>query len=155
MSHEAWSRTWAWLFPLTYVLHATEEYACGETFPAWISRIAGVHFTATNFLCLNGIAMAAMIGAVWLARARDDCRWLLTTLATVIAVNGAAHVIGSLATRSYSPGVVTGACLWLPLGLAVLRSAWSSQPRDRFAHGVALGFAAHAVVSLSVWLSGT
>ncbi len=152
MTRQARSRTWAWLFPLTYVLHATEEYACGETFPVWISRILGVHFTATGFLWLNGVAMAAMIGVVWLAQARDDLRWLLTTLATIITVNGAAHVLGSLASRSYSPGVVTGTFLWLPLGIAVLRSAWHHRPHDRFALGVVTGFAAHAAVSLSVCL---
>lgn len=134
-----------WWFPATYALHAAEEFCTGETFPVWISRFAGVHFTATAFLWLNGIAMAVMLLAA--AGAARGVRWLAVTLATVVAINGTAHLVGSLATWTWSPGVVTGTLLWLPLGLSTLVHARRALPRRTLLGAAALGFAAHAVVS--------
>lgn len=133
-------------FPATYLLHATEEYCCGETFPAWISRLAGVHFTAEGFLWLNGIAMVAMLIAARLA-ALPRTRWLLAALATVVVINAMAHLVGSLATWSYSPGVVTGTLLWLPLGATTLHRARTELSRRGLFGGVAAGILAHAAVS--------
>lgn len=133
-------------FPATYLLHATEEYCCGETFPAWISRLAGVHFTAEGFLWLNGIAMVAMLVAARLA-ALPRTRWLLAALATVVVINAMAHLVGSLATWSYSPGVVTGTLLWLPLGATTLHRARTELSRRGLCGGIAAGILAHGAVS--------
>lgn len=136
-----------WAFPATYLLHATEEYCCGETFPVWISRLAGAHFTAAAFLWLNGIAMLLMLGAAWLATRGTRARSLAIALATVVTINGLAHVAGSLATWSYSPGVVTGALLWLPLGVLTLHRAHQQCTRRELIAGTLLGVLAHAAVS--------
>jgi hypothetical protein len=140
----------AWWFPASYVAHAAEEYCCGETFPVWISRLAHVQFTATAFLWLNGIALGAMIVAAWFAARHERFRLLATTLATIVTINGTAHVVGSLATAGYSPGVVTGAFWWLPLGVVTLRRSRGEVARGAFAAGIALGVVAHAVVSAVV-----
>lgn len=137
----------AWWFPATYVVHATEEYCCGDTFPVWISRLAGVDFTATAFLWLNGIALAAMVAAAWLAGAHEPRRWLVVTLATIVVINGLAHAVASVVTRTYSPGVVSGTIVWLPLGAVTLRRGARELPRRAIAGGIALGVLAHAVVS--------
>ncbi|MBL8751599.1 MAG: HXXEE domain-containing protein [Planctomycetes bacterium] len=141
-----------WWFPATYLLHATEEYCTGETFPVWISRLANVHFTAAAFLWLNGIAMAAMLLAA--GAATRGVRWLATTLATVVTINGAAHFVGSFATWTWSPGVVTGSLLWLPLGVTTLVRTRRELPSRTFAGAAALGFAAHAIVSGVVLCTG-
>lgn len=137
----------AWWFPASYVLHATEEYSCGDTFPVWISRLAGVDFTATAFLWLNGIALAAMVAAAWFATHHERLRALVVTLAAIVVINGTAHVVASLATWTYSPGVISGTVVWLPLGVVTLRRGARELPRRAFAGGVALGVFAHAVVS--------
>ncbi|MCC7395853.1 MAG: HXXEE domain-containing protein [Planctomycetes bacterium] len=139
-----------WCFPVSYVAHATEEYCCGETFPAWISRFAHVHFTNLNFLWLNGVALVLMVVAAWLASHRERLRLLIVTLATIVAVNGTAHIIGSIATASYSPGVVTGTAFWLPLGVMTLRRSRRELTRGTFAAGITLGVVAHALVSAIV-----
>lgn len=141
-------RPWcAWWFPISYVAHATEEYCCGETFPVWISRLAHVHFTAEAFLWLNWIALAVMVAAAWLATHHDRLRLLVVTLATIVAINGTAHVVGSIATWSYSPGVVTGALWWLPLGAVTLRRSCRELPRHALVIGAAMGVLAHGIVS--------
>lgn len=150
-SHTAcWRGLW---FPVSYLAHATEEYCCGETFPAWISRVAQVQFTNSAFLWLNGIAFVAMLAAAWLANSTERWRPLNVTLAVVVVVNGSAHVVGSVVTASYSPGVVTGASWWLPLGILTLRRSWRELARGRFVAGAAGGLLAHAAVSGIVLLS--
>ncbi len=142
-----------WLFPLSYVAHATEEYYCGDTFPAWISNVAGVHFTAAAFLWLNGTAFALMLAAAWLVTRAARPHPLMATLATIVVINGSAHAIGSILTSSYSPGLVTGTLVWLPLGAVVLRYESRELPRRAYAFGIALGAFAHAVVTAIVMTS--
>ena len=60
--------------------------------------------------------------------------------------NGFGHLAGSAVTRSYSPGAVSGACLWAPLGLVALRRSRRSLTRRDRRRGLAAG----ALVSVSV-----
>lgn len=143
---------WPWLFPLTYLLHGLEEYTCGETFPVWISRLARVEFTSHAFLVLNALALAAMVAAVSLAITKPRLRWLLAALGVIVAVNGALHALGSLVTRSYSPGLLTGVLLWLPLGVLTLGECRRSLSVAALRLGILAGIVAHAAVSACVLL---
>ena len=142
-----------WLFPVSYVAHAAEEYWCGDTFPTWISDIAGVHFTAASFLWLNGTALALMLAAAWRVTRAGRPHLLVATLATIVVVTGTAHAAGSILSSSYSPGLVTGILLWMPLGGWALRYESRELPRRAYACGVALGVFAHAVVTTIVLTS--
>lgn len=150
---DSWAARSLWLFPVTYALHAAEEYCCGETFPVWISRLGNVQFTPTAFLWLNGIAMLVMVGAVGLGMRQLAGGWPAAALATVTVINAIAHLAGTIATWTYSPGVITGTVLWLPLGLAMLRAGWRGLGRRHFAAGVLLGILAHGIVSGIVLLA--
>ncbi len=139
---------WVWLFPLTYLVHIAEEFWGGVGFYRWIARIAGAELSAQTFLNLNAafwIVMTALVTiAVW-TRAAD---WLIVGLGAVVLINGSAHTLGSIITQSYSPGVVSGLCLWIPLGVWTLRRAWRELARTTFYAGVFAGFALHVLVFL-------
>ena len=135
-----------WLFPATYVAHILEEWFGG--FVAWFARVTGEGLTEGTFLRLNFAALAGMTLGVWLARRFGRMRWLLVGFGAVTAVNGAAHVAASLATRSYSPGVVSGALLWLPLGFVAIRAGRASLTRRSFVAGLVVGALMHAAVTL-------
>lgn len=138
-----------WLFPLTYVLHLGEEYWGGEGFPAWLSRLADVSFTKQEFVTLNSFALVLMtIGATLIYR--HTWRWLLVALAGVVLINSALHLVSSVLTWTYSPGLVTGVLLWLPLGLATLIRQWPLASRRSFKLGLTLAFGLHVIVS---WLA--
>jgi hypothetical protein len=142
----------AWLFPLTYALHLAEEYWGGEGFPSWLSRMAGVSFTNQEFMVLNSMALVLMIlGATLIYRL--TWRWLLVALAGVVFLNGALHLIFSLLTWTYSPGLVTGGLLWLPLGAVTMYRQWSRASRRSYSIGVVLALGLHAVVSLLALLA--
>lgn len=104
-------------FPLSYAFHVIEEAWGGETFPVWASRLSGTSFTREEFIVLNGAAFAAMCLAVAAASQWPRARCIVVpTLGTIVAGNGALHVVASLWSGTYSPGVVSGVLLWLPLG---------------------------------------
>ena len=153
LTHDSGLRTrdlsrWGWLFPATYCVHSFEEWRGGEGFPAWFSRVMGAELTVERFLALNAYALAGMTLGVVLAMLFRQMRWLLAGFGAVVLINGFAHVAASAATRSYSPGVISGALLWLPLGAWTLAAARRSLSRRDFGVGLAAGVLMHAAVTL-------
>ncbi len=137
-------RFWPLLFPLTFAAHITEEYAGG--FPVWAARWLGFHLSTSGFLELNATAWVLMLCAT--VAASIGPRWLVVPFATATFVNGCAHVLATVLTLTYSPGVITGATLWIPLGAFTLLRAFQRLPRDRFWAGVAVGIVLHGLVVL-------
>jgi Protein of unknown function with HXXEE motif len=130
---------WLWLFPASYALHITEEGFAGEGFYRWIGRVSGREVSPGVFAGMNLAYEAAMIAVVRRALAREDAAWVVPALGTVTAMNGIGHLAGSAATRSYSPGVVSGVGVWVPLGLfAVIRSR-QLLPRPVWRRGITAG----------------
>lgn len=141
---------WVWLFPATYVLHIVEEYRGG--FYVWLSRVAGVDLSREDFLAINAAALVVMTGGIALAWA-GVAPWLVAAFATIVTVNGLLHLGGSLLTQSYSPGVITGTLLWLPLGIYTLGRARRDLSRRQLAAGVSAGVLLHGLVSLIALMS--
>jgi Protein of unknown function with HXXEE motif len=124
-----WRGLWPLLFPVTYLVHFAEETWGG--FVPWSARYLGFHLTVERFLGLNAVAWVGMLILGIAASLGEKTRWLVVPLATAVLLNGVAHLGASLATGIYSPGVISGVVLWVPLGAIVLRRAWL-----RIRHGV-------------------
>jgi len=140
---------WIWLFPITYLIHASEEYWGGEGFYTWFSKLTGANFTAHDFLIVNSIAWCMMVGAIVLVAASPNFRVLLVALGGIILLNALLHVTLSAVTRSYSPGAVSGLLCWAPLGIYTLRREWRELPHATFGAGIAIALGLHAVVTFS------
>lgn len=98
-------------FPLSYALHVSEEAWCGETFPVWASRLSGALFTREEFIVLNGVAFAMMcIAAAGASRWPLARQIVVPALGTIVAGNGALHVIASLLPGTYSPALFPAHC---------------------------------------------
>ena len=143
---ESFIGSWVWLFPLSYLVHITEEYL-GD-FPRWISRIWGVETSSANFLSWNGAALALMTVSVLVVLKTRSFRWLIVAFGTSVLINALAHLLGTIVTGSYSPGLVSGLVLFLPLGAVTLRRAWVGINRRTFRVGVIVGLLMHAAVVL-------
>ena len=136
-----------WLFVAAYAVHLLEEFFGG--FPGWLALVAGRPLPVRDFLIINAIGFGAMSAAARLSTTRESLGWLAIAIATVAAVNGLLHLFGSLLTGTYSPGLITGVVLYLPLGQLALLRAWHQAPASFFQRGVAAGLAAHGVVILA------
>lgn len=140
--------SWPLLFPLTYLIHIAEEYFAAEGFPEWSARYLNFRLTPERFLELNGIAWIAVCMASLIVLWRASARWVLVPLATVTAINGCAHAVASIATMSYSPGVISGVMLWIPLGVFTLRRGYQDLSSRLFWMGIGVGIVLHGVVTV-------
>lgn len=143
---------WVWLFPLAYGLHIAEEYWLH--FPDWVSHLSQAFVSNTQFLVLNGVFWFLMIVTVVAIRARTSLAWLIATLATILVINAALHLLGSLVTRTFSPGSITAAFLYLPLALYAFRQILPWIARDIAVRAVGLGAAIHVGVLFLVAYPG-
>lgn len=135
-----------WLLPVSHLLHASEEYL-GD-FPGWLNRVAGASLSSERFLELNGLFLVGITAVVVLALSARPLAGLLVPVATLILLNASLHVGGTLVTGVYSPGAITGVLLWAPLGVVLLTRLRAELSRPVFAVGVAVGLAAHGLISL-------
>jgi len=144
---------WGWLFPATYAIHILEELWGGVGFTAWLAGVAGVELAARQFLVWNALALLLMTAGVALTLRFRHLRWLLLAYGVAFLLNALTHLAASLYTNSYSPGLLSGLLLWLPLGaLALLRFRKTLSRRGRRA-GLLVGLTMHAVV-LALTLGG-
>jgi hypothetical protein len=134
------------LFPLAYGLHIAEEYWLH--FPAWVSHLSGRFLSDPQFLLVNVVLLLLMAGAVVVVRARPSEAWLAITLAAILGINAAVHLLGSIVTRTYSPGSITAAFSFVPLAVYAFRRISPRLGRGVALRAVALGAAIHAAVML-------
>ena len=93
-----------------------------------------------------------MIAAARASTRREEHGWMAVGIATVVLVNALAHILGSVFTGTYSPGLFSSVILYLPLGqLAILR-AWSQTSPRTLRHGILAGIGAHGLASATALL---
>jgi len=144
--YDLFMKKWSWLLPLTYVFHMVEEHNFG--FPTWIAYLVRNDIVpASRFLNLDLLFLAGMIIGIGIAIIFPAWRWLGITLAVAIIINPLLHLIGSAKTLAYSPGMVTGSLIWLPLGGYVLFQAYKHRETSRFALGVITGIIASVIIN--------
>ncbi|HWN83299.1 MAG TPA: HXXEE domain-containing protein [Candidatus Udaeobacter sp.] len=111
---------WLYWLPLGAAsLHIFEEFAFPGGFAAWYRRHRpGIERSITRrfLLIVNGLLLVLCYDVAALHdRPLGVFLWLL--VAALLFANGLWHLRASLRTRSYSPGVVTGIVVYLPLAL--------------------------------------
>ena len=143
-----------WLFPATYALHLWEEYFIAGGFALWAERALALRFSDAEFVRWNTFALALMCAGAWLVARDPKLRFIEMALAIAVLGNVAAHVLGSLVTWTYSPGLITGLVLWLPLGLVRLRGARVASSRRGRLAGTYMGVLV-VLITLLVVTAGT
>jgi hypothetical protein len=99
-------------------LHICEEFVWPGGFVSWYrsyrasaASVKPSFLIIINALLLFGCFEGALAGHIAIGAA------YLLTLTAVLFSNGCWHLWASYASRSYSPGMITGALLYLPLGV--------------------------------------
>ena len=141
------ARWWPLALPLAYALHLAEEWYGGEGLVAWTERVLGTELTPLRFVILNAVAWPIFAALTVLAIRITAYAWLLVMFATVLVVNALLHALGTLAFGAYSPGLVTGLLLYVPVGGLVLVAGHNRLPLRRFGGAMLLGVAIHVAVA--------
>lgn len=140
-------RLWPLLLPGAYLLHLAEEVWAPPGFARWAAEHLAAGFSFDRFVAINAVAWPLMLVAGILAATVRAARGLGVAGATILFVNGAAHLLATVATGTFSPGLVTGTLVYLPLGaLCLARGARELAP-GRFRLAIGLGLLAHALVA--------
>jgi uncharacterized protein with HXXEE motif len=140
---------WWWLtLPASYLAHLCEEWWGGEGFASWTARVVGAPVSETRFIVVNSIAAPVFVLGTVLAITHPKRFWFIVTLGTIVLINGLLHVLGTAGSRSYSPGVITGAVLYLPLGILALLVGRRRLLETTFWAAVAAGVVIHAMVAI-------
>ena len=144
-----------WLFPLTYVIHFTEEYLAAGGFPLWAERTLAIRFSDAEFTAWSTLALGLTCLGAWLVSRDSKFRFIEVSLAIAVLGNVAMHVVVSLLAWTYSPGLVSAVLIWIPLGAVRLRSARRASSRRGYIAGVYLGLSVVLITMAVVAVSGS
>jgi len=137
-------RGWAWLFPLTYLVHIAEEHWGG--YSAYLWRVQGIVLTPTRFLILNGIGWLLFVAGILLAQRRGFIDWMSVCLGTIVLANGLSHTLSAIWMGAYNPGLLSGLLLFIPLGAATLLGLRRNMRWRRFVIAMLVGAAIQGAV---------
>jgi hypothetical protein len=132
-----------------YMLHQVEEHF-GDRFRRYVNQVVfgGVEaLTTSDVLIINlpgvwGINLAALYAARF-----AGAGWGLVA-GYMVLINGVSHVAMAVHLRSYNPGLVTAALLFIPFGLASLVLIGGSASQHFIGLAMALGI--HAAIALHI-----
>jgi hypothetical protein len=119
--------TWVWWAPLAAaILHIVEEFVWPGGFADWDrsyrpairdSITPRLHIIVNGALLLACLQVGLCAGTTdSRARAIGAVAWLAIT--ALLFSNAIFHIVGTIRTRTRSPGVITGVLLYLPMPVA-------------------------------------
>ena len=118
--------TWIWWAPLLAILlHIFEEFVWPGGFTAWYRLYRPQFEKSISRPFLFWINVALLFGclAIGVDGPTPYGSALFLTMTAVLFTNGFFHLLATLRMRRYSPGVITGIALYVPLtvyGYAVI-----------------------------------
>jgi Protein of unknown function with HXXEE motif len=136
----------ALLLPLALVLHVAEEWFGGLS--EWTGIVFGNAIPPGRFLLINGIGIVIFGSGTVLAFRSSRWAWFCTAFAALVGLNGVLHALATMGFGRYSPGLVTGLVLYIPLSIIVLRSEAQRLPKATFIRSCAAGMVVHGLVTL-------
>lgn len=111
----------AWSLAGAASLHILEEFVFPGGFKSWwrAYRPETAASVSDRFLIMINLLLVAFSAAVALAvqapRGNGVAAWL--ALAALLFSNATFHIIGAIQSRSYSPGMITGTVLYIPIAI--------------------------------------
>lgn len=129
---------WIWLYPVSFMIHILEEYYGGIGFYNWLAHL-GMEISAIRWLAVNIFFLFIMAVAIILVKNNRNLIWILIALGIEVSLNGFGHAIGSIITKVYSPGLLSGLLIWFPLGIFTLIYSKKKTIKKIFIFGIVAG----------------
>jgi hypothetical protein len=113
------ARLLPWVPLIAVGFHLIEEFVWPGGFGEWYRRVypeRGASLTPRFLVWINILLVVMSLGAALMRTSQNGIRlWLI--VASIAAANGVFHILATIRSREYSPGVVTGTLLYLPLAV--------------------------------------
>lgn len=106
-----------WILPVSLCLHVIEEFIFPGGFIKWYHNYRPKFATVTPsyYLKLNTVAIVASFILAITTNGRNGYRAFLIVCGYLSCNAIFTHIQGAVKTRQYSPGIITGSFLFLPL----------------------------------------
>jgi hypothetical protein len=121
-AHAPSLRALAVALPIVFACHVFEE---GPHFVEWFNSLVTPGISQRLFLSVNATAFAItlVLGGL-VAMSREAAVSILTVawIGFLMLANGIFHLVGTIVHGRYSPGVITGTLLYLPLSFLFMRA---------------------------------
>ena len=127
----------AWSLTIAVLIHVFEEFAFPGGFRNWWCNYRPdiASSVTTGYLIMINAVLVLMSMLIAVAaearRGNGVAAWL--TLAALLAGNAIFHLVGAVQTKRYSPGMISGALLYIPLAiygyihfLRIGRTSWQT-----------------------------
>lgn len=140
------NRIWPWVFMIIFVVHLTEEFWAGVALSTNPDRMRGANLTPRQFIILTGFGVLLMLLGLIIAKRFRFLEWIMVCLGAIIFVNGFVHIFGSVRLIRYTPGLITGVLLFIPLGAATLLNLKGNMSAKRYWLAFSVGVLIHIAV---------
>jgi hypothetical protein len=107
-----------WTLLIAAILHICEEFVWPGGFVDWYRRYRadGSGVTTRFLIIVNGVLLVVCCNIGFLGRKEAGTDyWLL--IAALLCSNGCWHLWASYKSRAYSPGVISGVLIYVPLAI--------------------------------------
>jgi len=104
-------------FLIASILHMVEEYFYPGGFMDVMKRLNprfAPFVTTPMAVVINGLQLLLCVVAIMVG---TNTPTFGMSVAALLCINGWAHILGSIRTKDYVPGVITGTALYLPISI--------------------------------------
>jgi len=117
-----------WGYVIAYIIHILDESLLGETFVGMVKSTFWPKYEWKHFFGFNTLLMLLFIISIILFEIFYDL-WIIAPLSFVFlfTTNGVWHLIGTIITKKYSPGLATSIIYWILFYFIVKYSFINSQ----------------------------
>ncbi len=129
---------WLWFFPVSYLIHAAEEFWGGEGYTAYLYRLRGVHISVSRFIILHLLGLTLISAGLGLAYLLHFPVFMIVIFGALIFSNGISHTVTAIWDRGYGPGLITS-ILWIPLGALAVYDMFGQVSNLRLAIAAVIG----------------
>lgn len=103
-----------WGYVIAYVIHIIDEALIGETFVGMVRKLFWPKYEWKHFFVFNTMLISLTIISIIVFEVFNGL-WIIAPLSAVFlfTTNGIWHLISTIITKKYSPGLVTSLIYWI------------------------------------------
>ena len=130
-----------------YSFHLLEEYFGGTGFSKWFSDFFQASLSNQDFLIINGIFWGVILFIAVAIQLGANAHLAILSLGVLFFGNACAHLLVTIYTMNYSPGVISGIVLYFPLGMYIFRNIYPKMTSSNQLLGILLGIGIQILVN--------
>lgn len=138
----------AWLLSVAYLIHLSDECFSGMGFHNWFSKIFDVNLSLNDFIIINSSGFLATVIIAILYHFGKINNFIITALCFLFFINGIIHLASSIMTSTYSPGIISGTVIYMPIGFLVFKNIFPLLPEKQRVPAIAAGIIIQVAVAL-------